>query len=264
MIPSSFRTREVRFAYLIGPPQMLSRREAMEIHDGVCQALGVDDFSFQYQTTPSDAERAEGARGESRGFGIKFEREQGGGTFKIQIENANIQKPVRLLCQYTWPPSREHVFQDIDLATEAVFDTLGEDWERVLAETRVRGQVEAGGGSGTDYLIEEVLGLEESDIASLDAPPSFATIGYETPPGDPTPGDQLSSPKREVTVEVLREDERSLYIEVMSQWPQLAPTSNGKIQIDAQRLRQFNTQPSEYLQDTVDYISEVLIPMLSR
>lgn len=249
---------------------MLSRQEAMQIHDAVCEKLGVDDVAFQYQTTSSEQEPDQGPRGESRGFAIQLQREQGRGTFNVtldkdpNVQDPGRQNPVRFLVQYTWPPTRQHVSEDLDLASEAVFETLGEDWQRVLAEARVRGQVEAQGGSGVDYLAEQVLGFEEADLENLDAPVSFATVGYETPAQDPASDDQLSSPKREVTLEVLREDPRSLYVEVVSQWPQFAAQAKGQqVQINPQRLRQFTAVPSDYVEDTVDYIRTVLLPLFS-
>lgn len=263
MIPSSFTTRAVRFAYLIGPPQTLSRQDAMGIHDSVCQKLGADDFAFQYRAIPSDEDLSEAPRGQSRGFEIKFVRQQGRGTFNITIDHTNIENPVRFLCQYTWPPSRELVYQDFDLASEALFETLGSDWQRVLAETRVRGQVEAQGDSAARFMSEHVLGLTEAGQERLEAPVSFVTAGYETPATDPSPEDQLQGPKREVTLEVLREDRRSLYLEVMSQWPQIARVSNGTMKIDAQRLRQFDAEPSEYIGNSVDYIHEIALPLFN-
>lgn len=264
MNPASFRTRGVNFAYLIGPPKTLSREDATELHGAVCDALGVDDFAFQYSSQSSgDTETSPGS-GSSRGFTINLERQQGRGSFKIVVDNQNVNQPVRILVQYTWPPSRQHAFQDIDDAVDAVLDTLGPQWERVLAEARVRGQLEAAGGSASEYLAERVLGFGEEARNRLEAPMSFVSIGYETPPGDPTPDDALRRPKRQVSVEVLREDERSLYVELMSQWQQVAQGTNGTLRLDAQRIRQFHEPPSAYLRDSVAYVQEVVLPLFSR
>lgn len=247
----------------MGPPKTLDREDGSRLHGAVCDALGVDDISFQYSSSPGESTPGEPTRGVSRGFSINLERKQGRGTFKITIDNKSVDQPVRFLAQYTWPPSREHVFQDLDVAAEAIFETLGSDWERVLAETRIRGQLEAQGGSATKYMAENILKLSEGKLETLDGPISFASVGYETPAGDPALNDQLRAPKREISLEVLREDSRSLYMELMSQWPQLAQARKETIEIDAQRIRKFTEPPSQYLENSVDYIHEVALPLLA-
>lgn len=245
----------------MGPPRTLTRGKGMQVYEAVCQKLGANDFSFKYST--GDAQPG-GPRG-GKSFQIAMERPQGTGQFRIVVDNQGPQAPVRLLVEYPWPKSREHVFEDVDLAVEAAFEALGEDWNRVLAETRVRAQVEAKGDSAAVFLAGEILHLSEGEIGSLEAPISFLGIKYETEAADPVEGNPLAHPKREVSVEVLREDPRSLYVELMCQWPQTAAVvRGGTLEIDTRKVRTFSQNPSEYLRNSIDYLNSVVLPLFSR
>ena len=257
MIDSSILQRGVMFACLFGPPRTLSRQDGMNVHSRICEQLGVDDVSFRYSTTGDE---------KSRGFSIQMERAQGRGEFSVTIDNKSINDPVRLHVGYTWPPSREHVYEDIDLASEATFDAIGSGMNRVLVEARIRAQVESRGGSAANYLAQNVLRLTDSDFEILQAQPNYFAIKYEVPAGHPSPGHPLSNPKRDMSVEALREDPRVLYLELMSQWPQLAPsgTPGGGIQIDVSNLRPLGEPPSTYLKEAMGYLTNVAIPLFSR
>lgn len=249
---------------MIGPPRILSRKDGSEIHDSVCNALGYDDFTFKYLASPVLSEGQESGEprpGKSRGFAIQMARQQGRGALKISIDNANISQPVRFLVEYTWPSSREHVYEDIDAAAEASFHVLGNNWQRVMAEARVRLQFEARGGSAIRFLTEQALYLDDSRLQHLETAPSFASIMLETPAGNPTSADPFHQPRREIKIEVLREDERCVYIEVMSQWPQLAPTANGSMAVDPSRIRTFDYPPSDYIRNTLSFMQDNVLAL---
>lgn len=262
MIATSYRTRGVVFAYLFGPPRVISRPEGVAVYDAVCKALGIDDLTYKYAASaPPDAPPPVAEK--SRGYSIEIERRIGRGTFKLTIDNATIQQPIRFLIEYLWPPTVEHVSQDFDTTAEAAFGALPGTWQRVLAETRIRGQLEAAGGSALEFLTRQVLHFDAQRLSALEAQPDFVGIGFETPAGDPSEEDPLRRPKREVKVEVLREDRRSVYVELMSQWPQLALTPQGEVEIDARRIRGFESPPSAYLRNSIDYLNERLFPLFA-
>lgn len=262
MIPTSFRTRSVVFAYLFGPPRLLSRQEGVAVYDAVCTALGVDDLTFRYGATESGDVPATTAE-RSRGFSVQIERKMGRGSYKVTIDNSSVNQPIRFLAEYLWPPSREHVSEDFDATAEAVFGALTGQWQRVLAETRIRGQLEAAGGSALAFLSEQALRIEPNRLALLEAAPQFVGISLETPPGDPTEADPLHQPKREISLQVLREDKRSVYVELMSQWPQLAIVGQGEIEVDARRIRSFDHAPSAYIRNSVDYLQERVLQLFA-
>ena len=263
MLTTSYRTRGVNFAFLVGPPKTLSRQDGMAIHSAICEALGVEDLSFQYSAE-------EGQPGGGRAFSITMARQQGRGEFKMTVDNAGSQAPVRLLIEHTWPPSREHVLEDLDLAFDAVFEAIGEGWGRVLAETRVRGQTEAGGDSAVSFLSGDILHMSRGELDRLETPLSHLAIKYETEAAASTEADPLAHPKREVSIEVLREDPRCLYLEVMSQWTQVPinvpinPVQGATIEIDARRIRTFESLPSTYVKNTEDYLQTVVLPLFDR
>jgi len=260
MLPKSFQTRAVRFAFLMGPPQMLSRQDGSRIHNAICEQLGIDDLSFKYSS--ASGERSS----ESRRFSIEMERQQGQGKFAVTIDNPGIQAPVRMLLEYSWPPSRGHVHEDLDLAAEAAADNLGDGWQRVVAEARVRGQVQARGDSASEYLAKEILHLSDQERESLGGSLPFLSVGYETPAGKVEHGDHLANPKREATVEVLREDPSQLYVELMSQWPQLATSgvAPGTIEIDPAQIRNLSQKPSDYVKSNQTYLHQTLLPLFDR
>jgi len=241
----------------------VTRQEGVRVYDAVCEALGVDDLTYKYAATASPDVPPPAAE-KSRGFSLQIERRIGRGTFTVTIDNASIQLPIRLLIEYVWPASVEQVTQDFDLVTEATFRALEGTWPRVLAETRIRGQLEAAGGSALNFLSQRVLHLGTDRLSRLEALPQFVSISFETPAGHPTEDDPLHQPKREVQLQVLREDPRSVYIELMSQWPQLALDGQGdmtRVEIDARRIRQLNSEPSKYLDNSIEYLSERVFPL---
>ena len=159
--------------------------------------------------------------------------------------------------------SLQLVLEDFDAAFDAVFVALGTGWQRVLAEARVRGQVDVAAASALCFLGDELLQLTSGDDA-IGGRLSFMGFKYETVSADFTELDQLANPKRDVTVEVLRQDPRCLYLEVMSQWPQLAESLDGTMEISPGKVRGFHSAPSEYLRNTMDYLETVVLPLLTN
>ncbi|WP_425153257.1 hypothetical protein [Candidatus Palauibacter sp.] len=257
MLKNSYQTRGLSFAFLIGPPRNLTRQIGMSIHSAVCEALGVDDIAFQYQ--PGERQRS----GE-RLFSISLTREDERKSLTITIDRKAQDDPVRLFLGCSWPTSNDVVFEDFDLACEAAFTSLGDSWQRVLAEARIRGQAHAPDGSAVSFLSRDVLRLSRSDPRFHHDRLSFVSLKYETAAVQFAQGDELSNPKRDVSVAVLREDPRSLYVEVMSQWPQVTLSSEGAVSIDPSRIRSFRSPPSEYLSNTIDYTESVVLPHLDK
>ena len=266
MIATSFSTRALHFAYLLGPPRLFSRQDGMAIHDAICGALGVDDITFRYSTVPGEGgQETAGSDRASRVFSIQMERQIGRGKLKVLLDCQSQQAPIRFLMQYIWPRSGgEYAYEEFDLISDATFDSLGSlgpGLQRVMAEGRVRGHMATEGNSAVTFLVEQTLHLNRERIDSLEAPPDFVVVGFNTPAGDPSPEDPLRQPKREVRIEVLREDSRSLYIELMSQWPQVTTAPNGTATLDTQRLRAFSNPPSDYLRNCHEYLANTIFPL---
>lgn len=255
MLTNSYRTRGANFAFLAGPPRDLTRHTGMEIHSAVCEALGADDLSFKY--TP-------GAKGpdDETPFAIQLGRDQGPEKLAVEINGSVQNTPLRVFFGYEWPRSSELAFQDFDLVCEAVFTVLGDGWQRVLAEARVRGQLHAKGDSAVSYLSRSVLPVVGGSENVGD--PSFVAFKYETVASDFGVEDPMANPKRDVSVEVLRSDPRCIYVEVMSQWPQVAAADGTTVQIDPDKIRTFESPPSEYLTDTMHYVESVVLPLLAE
>ena len=256
MASDSYRTRGAIFVFLIGPPKNLTRHDGISIYCAVAEALGADDMSFRFQ---SGERQPDG----TTGFSIQMERQSGREKLNIEISSTDPNSPIRLLFRYEWPASNQLFLEDFDAGSQAVFEALGADWQRVLAEARIRGQVDVRGGSGLTYLSDHLIRLTEKGHAAHGRL-SFLGFKYETAAADFTDADQLANPKRDVSVEVLREDPRCLYLEVMSQWPQLAIAPDGTVELSPGRIRAFPSAPSVYLRNTITYLDTAVLPLVFR
>ena len=254
MLTNSYRTRGANFAFLAGPPRNLTRHTGMDIHSAVCEALGADDLSFKYTPGAQDPEA-------EKPFAIQLGRDQGPEKLAVEINGSVQNTPLRILFGYEWPRSSHSAFQDFDLVCEAVFGVLGEGWQRVLAEARIRGQLHSKGDSAVSYLGRSVLPVVGGNENTGDI--SFLAFKYETVASDFPAEDLLANPKREVSVEVLRSDPRCIYVEAMSQWPQIPSSPGTAVQIDLEKVRSFESPPSEYLADTLNYMESVVLPLLA-
>ena len=252
----SYRTRGTVFAFLIGPPRILDRQDGMRIHSAVCEALGVDDIAFRFQPGRPDPNR-------TMGYSIQMERQSGREKVTFEISATDPNAPVRILFVYDWPASNQLFLEDFDAASKAMFDALGNDWQRVGAEARIRGQVQASGGTGLNHLSEHLAPLTRRVDARHDRL-SFLGFKYETAAAGLVETDHLANPKREVSVEVLREDPRCLYLEVVSHWPQLAIARDGTLEVAPGSVRAFRSTPSSYLTDALDYLNGTVLPLVFR
>ena len=192
-----------------------------------------------------------------------MDRQAGQEHLAIEIKALAPSAPIRLYFQYDWPASIQLVLEDFDAAFEAVSKALGTGWQRVLAEARIRGQVDASGASALTFLGGKILRLA-GDANAVGDRLSFLGFKYETSAGDFTEPDELANPKRDVAVEVLRQDPRCIYLEVMSQWPQLAESPDGTLELSPSKIRGFRSPPSEYLSNTVDYLETTVVPLLTN
>lgn len=253
MLANSFSLRGIKFAFLFGPPRFVEREEASKVHGDVCTATSLDDFSFKYSTIAPEERLA------SKGFSIVFERKEGRGTLGAIIDNKNINGPIRILLEYTWPSTIEHVKEYFDMISKSVFDSLEGNWTRVFAEVRLRAQCNTRSGNGLTFLKEKVLGLPPEYISGLGDPLSFCSVKLEVDATQPQPPseDQIKGAKRELLLEVLKEDPTCVYLELVSGWPQVAPlprNQTGKIVIG--NIRKIDSDPSVYIEEALSFLKE--------
>jgi len=226
---------------------MVARAEASTLYDRICDALRLDDFTFKYTTATQEAAPA------SRGFLIQLERKEGRGTFAVTIDNPNIQNPVRLLLVYTWPPSLEHVRDQLNLVATTVFDSLEGSWHKVHAEVRLRAQCGVRRASAVDYLRNEVLKLPPEWVDSLGQPLTFMSLRFDTASAKAVES-SLDNPARELTIERLREDPKSLYFELVSKWLQVPNVTAPTGTVDMASLRPIDADPGDYVQAAHDFL----------
>lgn len=245
------RTRQVSFAFMFGPPRFIRREEASEVHGKICDALGYDDFAFQYTTSQADVPP------QKQGFMMTCERREGRGVCKIRIDNTSIAHPMRLLMEYMWPPSPQHVTEVLDTASTAVFKELKGQWQKVLAEVRLCTQCDVRDQNSLAFIRQRLIGLPAEWVDSLGKPLTFAGVQFEvgsSPPDD----DSLSGPKRKLSIEVLRDEPQCLYVELLCQWPQIASITDNASQmqrtIDISKIRQITEKPSKYVDEATEFL----------
>jgi len=198
--------------------------------------------------------------GQSRIFSIIMERAEGRGGFKVMIDTKSPQDPVRLLAEYNWPPSLAHVKEHLDDTAKAVFSALDGTWQKVLAEVRLRAQCGVEGNDAARYMREHVVRLNPETVESLDAQIGFASVKIETDPLAPREGDDFFGPKRELTLEVLRENRSCLYMEMMSMWPQLGGMpARGEMQLDLSQVRRIAGAPSAYVEHAYEFLTKTVV-----
>lgn len=253
MLANSLRLRGIKFAFLFGPPRFISREEASRVHSAVCNITHLDDFSFKYSTIAPQERLA------SKGFSIVFERKEGRGGLVAILDNTNISGPMRILLEYTWPSTIDHITEYFDNISEAIFETLEGKWTRVLAEVRLRSQCSTRSNSGLTFLKEKVLGLPQECISGLGEPLSFCSVKLEVDATQPQPPtkDQYQGAKRELLVEVLREDPACVYLELVSKWHQLAPLPRNQTgPIALGNIREIDSKPRAYIMEAYAFLRE--------
>lgn len=246
MRPNSIRPRGVCFALLFGPPRSISRDEALKVHSGICDSLGLDDFVFRY--TPSESS---GLQGE-KCFSIRTERIEGKGRYAVVVENKEVKGAIRLLIDYVWPQSVAFAMERFDSTVDGVFQALGGDWTRGLAEVRLRAQCDDKENDALGFLRRNVFRFDEVWFESLGRPLSFASFKIEVDQGKPIVG-PLDNPKRELNVEILRDDPRSVYVESVSQWTQV-PLKQPVERIEPGSIRRIDQRPSQYVGDAWSFL----------
>lgn len=249
MLSNSLQTREIRFAFMFGPPRLIGRDEAMKIHGAVCDEIGHDDLSFRFSNTEPETTPVQ-----QRGFAIQLTRAEGRGEFVVVIDHAGGNTPIRFLFTWNWPPSNEHVKEQTDFIEKAIFDTLTGDWQRALAEVLIRAQCDVPSPTAQQFMREKVLRLSDNQYDSLGTPIAMISTRIEIEASKPDVGDSISNPHQNLTIEVLREDPRKLYTEMKTIWPQ-APFGG---QIDLSSLRQIDRKPSEYISAAYDLLSNAV------
>lgn len=254
MIAPSLSTRGINFAYLFGPPRFVERKTASNAYDAVCHALKVDDFSFTYTTTDV------APRPDQKGFKATIGRKEGRGQFSIVIENPSVLQPMRLLVVSDFPPSLNVVGEQIDLAVDAVLGVFDTDIQKVLAEARLRAQAQAPGGDATKFIARDFAKWPDRWLESLGQPLSYVGAKFEVSASRPN-GNSLDNPHRELCIEVLREDRRSIYVELVSRWSQVPAPPQAATVIDVSALRPIDQPPSAYIKDTYDYLHGALVDL---
>jgi len=244
MQPNTIRTRGVKFAFLFGPPRFVGRDEAAKLYGCVCDKLSHDDLTFRYSTTEAEAKPT------SRGFAINLARKEGRGGFGIIVTHKGGNEPIRVLFDYGWPPSMPHVEELFDSASAAVFDSLEGEWQKVLAETRIRAECAVRGQDALSYIRERLICVSSSTIESFGTPLAFASIRLDTSSSGDT-DDAIAGPARQLTVEVLQEDRKSVYLELVSQWTQYPEIAT---EVDITKSRPFNANPTDYVKDSYEFL----------
>lgn len=249
MISDSLTIRGAMFAYLFGPGRIIERDEASDIHGAICDALGHDEMVFQYNPIPNPASPA------MKGFRINMLLQDERGRYEVIMDFSGMpNNPIRLLMSYEWPPSMQYAKEQFDLTAQAVFETMDGSSMKVSAEARMRGQVSVRGNDALMYIQNNLMNFDRGWLEKFGRPMSFASVklGSESA----YDGNPLESPRRELNIEILREDPRSLYLELVSQWPQFSYTAKQSGMFEADSIRPIKDKPGEYLEEAYNFLKK--------
>lgn len=244
MLSNTLKTRGVVFAYIFGPPRFVRREEASRVHNAVCEALHLDDIAFQYGNP------------DSKGFVIRLLRKEGRGGFHVEIGSPGGGQPMKVLMGYEWPASVEHLTETFDMTSNAVFCALEGDCQRVIAEVRIKAQCAVQEETGLLFLRSRLLRLTPEQVDGLGTRLDFAAVKLEVAASG-SPETSLDGPKRDLSIELLREDPKGVYIELMSQWAQF-PITRGASPTppDISRARLIEQTPSEYVNEAYTFLRD--------
>ncbi len=235
-------------------PRFFAREEASQVHGRVCDALHYDDLSFRYGTSEAPAivvSPVPASPAQSKGFSITLERKEGRGAYVVTIDNPGVFNPIRLLLSYTWPQSLEQAKEHFDLTSQSVLASLTGPWQLVMAEVRLRTQCSVQQNDALQFITDKMLRLSPEWLAGLGRPLSIGSVKLEVEAAPHTRS--LDNPKRELTIEVLREDPSNLYLELMSQWQQFSVMPRGT-KIEVPSLRTIESKPSVYIAEALAYL----------
>lgn len=250
MIAHTISSRQVVFAYLYMPTRFLRRKDASEMHDKVCDRLDNNTISLQY---------LEPATGESKGFDIRMKLEEGRQGLLVNVSNPSVKPntPTRILVDNLFT-QKDMSIRQTEETVSAVMNYLtqkGMDLQLVIAEVRIRAQVEIRGElNGLEFMKKRVLGSQPW-LGKTREEVGFASVKYEFKPSM-NPLTALEHPKRELTLEPLKEDPASLYLETMSQWPQAISLQPGMPPPRDATPREILSTPGAYIEDAYEFLEE--------
>lgn len=143
------------------------------------------------------------------------------------------------------------------MAEKATFEALKGEWQRVLAEVRLRAQCDTRKHDGLGFMQKKFLASAGGWLTGLGDNLSFCGVRLEVAAKPPTGTDHLEGPKRQLNVELLREDSRGLYLELMCRWPQISPMPAARGQlVSVDSIRKFAAQPSQYVDHAYTYLTD--------
>lgn len=253
--------REVIFAAIYAPPMNLTRKQATELYSNLADK-GFPNLEFQYVPAA-----------EGQPFKVVMTESQGTRKDTITVEMTR-DGSLRLLVNHAWPEAFDIAVRKTDSVKQVFDNIIAESSPQCLIhliEVRVLAQTPAPKGDATRFLLNRIFGPSA-------VPSQWSQLGrvshwgfhFETSIGQQEPVSPLDWPCRDVTVEPLREDPRSLYINAMSNWgrtllrgkneaPEQAEIAQGPLAV-SEKL----PAPSEYFGEVRQYIESTLCPFLER
>lgn len=215
------------------------------MHGRVCDALGLDDLTFSYEKTDG------GPLPEVPGFKIRMARGEGRGGLEVSVNSGNLGEPMRVLVSYDLPRSLQQCTETVDLSIGAVL-AGAEPWTKVVAEVLLAADCAVASNDAVGFIVSELAQVPPGLLGGLGKPLEFAALKFDV--SAQATSESLGTPRREVKIEVLKEDLSRLYFEVTSQWPQITASKPE----DFDKVRPIDLRPSEYIADAQRYLESRL------
>ena len=236
--------RSLVFASLYGPPVPISRAQAATFNERIAAQL-FPHATFKYNP-PKEPRKLD--------FKVEIQEKDGkrGNLVVVDI----LHGALRCLVQQDYPESFTVAAEKAD-CVHKVFAPLACNTLAQVMEARVRVQVGTGTRSAQEFMAENVLGQRKGLVDDL-GNVAFWGVKYEIAPAG-VPSGPLEAPAREVTIEPLREERTSVYIEVMSKWGRTMgkadPEHPGTVQVASGPLGMEVLKPSDYFGEIRSYLT---------
>ena len=245
MIEPVTLTRGVIFAALFAPPRQITRNESIDLYSKLSAQVFPE---VKHQFIPGTSEIP--ARTE-------LIENQGRRTNHVLIDIQN--NMLRLLVELVSPDSYDMAKRNVDETMEAFKAIVGNSVRMELAEARLIVQVPTMRASPALEVFKHGLFQERMERTAVLGSISHLGFSYTITP-DAEATDPLDCPMRQVKIEPLVEDNKFMYLEVMSNWGRqfirISPDDPTRQELSEGPLCRGVQVPSSYIDNVKIYIEE--------
>jgi hypothetical protein len=236
--------RSLIFSFVYGPPVPVTRKDASSFNESISELLPHASFKYSPPKAPDNLD-----------FKVEIQQQEGRRREMVLVDV--FQGALRFLGQQDFPESSTIAYERADEMHKAMSE-LASSTTVQMVEVRIRAQLGTQKPSALKYLVESVLGEKAKRVSEL-GNVNLLGLKYEVSPKDGA-SSPLDAPARQVVIEPLRDEQSSLYVEVMSKWGRVraTPVQGQPGTVRASPDGPLNVgvlEPSKYFEEVSAYVS---------